>query len=413
MVAARDGKLILRHQARYRLLFERNLAGVYRSTPDGRILECNDAFARIFGYADATEASAVPAVEFHETAANREAFVERLRARGSLQNYEVLARRKDGSAVWILENVVLSDDERQEVIEGTIIDVTDRKRAERALAESEARYRSIFDFATVGIYQAREDGSLTTVNRTLSRLLGYDSPEELQRLPLEAVSFDAARIAAEGRETVQWKKKDGTPVWVEIERHAVRDAEGRTLYLEGFVHDVTERRRAEEVRSDLEKQLAQAQKMEAIGQLAGGIAHDFNNLLTAIAGYSDLLIGSLSPDDPRRPHAEEIQRAGDRAASLTRQLLAFSRRQLLEPKVLDLNDVVGNMERMLQRVIGEHIRFRTKKSPDLGRVRADPGQIEQAILNLVVNARDAMRGGGELTIETAPFSSGEDPAGDV
>jgi two-component system, cell cycle sensor histidine kinase and response regulator CckA len=157
---------------------------------------------------------------------------------------------------------------------------------------------------------------------------------------------------------------------------------------------------SEEERSRLERQLAQSQKMEAIGKLAGGIAHDFNNLLTAIAGYSELLIESLPAEDPRRSHALEIQKAGERAASLTRQLLAFSRQQMLEPRVLDLNAVIESMEKMLERVIGEHIRIQTRKAHDLGHVRADPGQIEQAILNLVVNARDAMPSGGTLAITT-------------
>ncbi len=141
--------------------------------------------------------------------------------------------------------------------------------------------------------------------------------------------------------------------------------------------------------------------MEAVGQLAGGIAHDFNNLLTAITGYSELLLGELPPEDLRRGHADEIRKAGERAASLTQQLLAFSRRQVLEPKVLDVNIVVSDIERMLRRLIGEHIELKTPKAPDLWKVKADPGQIEQAILNLVLNARDAMPSGGTLAIETS------------
>ena len=141
--------------------------------------------------------------------------------------------------------------------------------------------------------------------------------------------------------------------------------------------------------------------MEAVGQLAGGIAHDFNNLLTAISGYSELLLSELPPEDPRRNHAEEIRKAGERAASLTQQLLAFSRRQVLEPKILDVNTVVSDIERMLRRLIGEHIDLKARKAPDLWKVKADPGQIEQAILNLVLNARDAMPSGGTLAIETS------------
>ena len=154
-------------------------------------------------------------------------------------------------------------------------------------------------------------------------------------------------------------------------------------------------------RKNLEEQLVQAQKLEAVGRLAGGIAHDFNNLLTAIIGYAQLALGRLQPDDPLRRRVEEIKKAGDRAASLTRQLLAFSRKQVMQPKVIDLNSVVAELERMLVRMIGEDIEMRTMLQPDLGNVKADPGQMEQVIMNLVLNARDAMPAGGKLTIETA------------
>jgi len=185
-----------------------------------------------------------------------------------------------------------------------------------------------------------------------------------------------------------------------LNARTVRNADGSTRYIEGFVHDITDRRESEEEKRRLLEQLVQSQKMEAVGQLAGGIAHDFNNLLTAITGYSELLLGELPPEDLRRSHAEEIRKAGERAASLTQQLLAFSRRQVLEPKILDVNTVVSDIERMLRRLIGEHIELKTRKEADLWRVRADPGQIEQAILNLVINARDAMPNGGTLAIET-------------
>jgi PAS domain S-box-containing protein len=182
----------------------------------------------------------------------------------------------------------------------------------------------------------------------------------------------------------------------------VFDATATPLYNSGsavlgcveVLRDITERKRAEE-------QLRQAHKMEAIGQLAGGVAHDFNNLLMAIIGYSELLLARLREGDRLRKHIQEIKKAGERAAALTRQLLAFSRRQVLVPQVLDLNSVVSNVQKMLRRMIGEDIDLLTVPASDLGQVRADPGQVEQVIMNLAVNARDAMPEGGKLTLETA------------
>jgi nitrogen-specific signal transduction histidine kinase len=172
----------------------------------------------------------------------------------------------------------------------------------------------------------------------------------------------------------------------------VRSTRGEVTHYIATKMDVTERK-------SLEAQLRQAGKMEAIGQLAGGVAHDFNNLLTVISGYGQLLKGRLSPQD--LDHLEEILKASDRAAALTRQLLAFSRRQILTPQVLDLNSIVANLENMLRRLIGENIELKTVQQSGLGRVKADPGQVEQVIINLAVNARDAMPEGGKLTIETA------------
>jgi PAS domain S-box-containing protein len=187
---------------------------------------------------------------------------------------------------------------------------------------------------------------------------------------------------------------DGRVVWIRDHVHVVSDSQGRATRLRGLMVDITEHK-------NLEAQLHQAQKMEAIGRMAGGVAHDFNNLLTAITGYCELLLSDMDAQDLRRSDVEEIKKAADRAAALTRQLLAFSRRQLLAPQVLDLNVVMANMDKMLRRMIGEDIDLVTLLDPALGRVKADPGQIEQVLMNLAINARDAMPQGGKLTIETA------------
>jgi signal transduction histidine kinase len=198
-----------------------------------------------------------------------------------------------------------------------------------------------------------------------------------------------------------YRRKDGTTLPVLIEDRIIRSKKGRITGVRSMIEDITERRRAEEALQKSEEQLRQWQRVEAIGRLAGGVAHDFNNLLMTIKGCSELLLGGLDPRDPRREEVEEIQKAAERATALTRQLLAFGRRQVLQPQVLDLNEVVANVDRMLQRLIGEDIQLLTVLDPELWPVKVDPGQIEQVIMNLAVNARDAMPGGGKLTIETA------------
>lgn len=205
-------------------------------------------------------------------------------------------------------------------------------------------------------------------------------------------------------------KKDGTIIEVEITSHfLVFDDRQAELIL---AHDVTERNRLKAALLSSEEQFRQSQKLEAIGQLAGGVAHDFNNLLTAINGYSSLALQRLEDNHPIRPYLEEVKKAGDRAANLTRQLLAFGRKQILQPLAINLNDVVTDMNKMLRRLIGEDVALGAKLDPALKTIKADPGQIEQVLVNLIVNARDAMPQGGNLTIETAHVELDQEYAGD-
>jgi PAS domain S-box-containing protein len=398
-------------EERYRLLFENNPQPMWVYDNETlAFLAVNDSACQHYGYTRAeflamTLRDIRPSEDVPVLLQNLKGDEQKFR-RGGVWRH----RRKDGTLmeVEIASHALQFLGRPAQLVLAT--DVTERRRAEEDLRQSEQKYRDIFDFATVGIYQSRQDGSLITVNAPLAEMLGYDSPEDLMRRNLDEIYADPADRTTliggyepEGkghRLELRWKKKDGKPIWLELDTRTVRNADGSTRYFEGFVHDITDRRKSEEEKRRLQEQLVQSQKMEAVGQLAGGIAHDFNNLLTAITGYSELLLGELPPEDLRRSHAEEIRKAGERAASLTQQLLAFSRRQVLEPKILDVNTVVSDIERMLRRLIGEHIELKTRKEPDLWRVRADPGQIEQAILNLVINARDAMPRGGTLAIDT-------------
>src|SRR5216110_2888992 len=280
----------------------------------------------------------------------------------------------------------------------------ERKRAEEALARSETTYRSLVEDSPLGIFQSAPDGHLIAVNPALVSILGYESASELlQKNMATDVYVDSSersrlveQVIKQGSLTAEsvWRRKDAKTVTVRQTGRVVRDVAGRLEYFNVFVEDITERKL-------LEAQFRQAQKMEAVGRLAGGIAHDFNNLLTAILGSAELLLDTLASEAPEREDLEEIRKAAKRAGELTRQLLAFSRQQVLSPQVLDLNALVANMEKLLRRLIGEDVELRTALSPALGAVKADPSQLEQVIVNLAVNARDAMPAGGRLTIETA------------
>ncbi len=285
-----------------------------------------------------------------------------------------------------------------------------RKRSQEELRRSEARYRSLVQSAVYGIYRSSVEGRFLDVNPALVSMLGYDSAEDLMQVNMADVYADPEERGRllreyEQRDRVEgarvlWRRKDGTVIDVRISGRTVRDRKKALRGFEMIVEDVTER-------SALEEQLRQSQKMEAVGRLAGGVAHDFNNLLTVIKGYGELMLEELKPTDPMRAEVEEVQKAADRAAALTRQLLAFSRRQVMAPKVIDLNEVVSNMDKLLRRLLGEDIDLFTALDPYLGPVKADPGQIEQVIMNLAVNSRDAMPNGGKLTIETANVSLDE------
>lgn len=282
-------------------------------------------------------------------------------------------------------------------------DVTEQMRAQTALHLSEMSYRSMVERAPYGIYRSDPRGRLLSVNPAMVQMLGYDTAEQLMEVNLGSDIYQAAgehealirqNLDQLDYSETSWRKKDGTLITVSLRGRAVRDSGGDILYFDCIVEEVTERRK-------LEAQLRQAQKMEAVGRLVGGIAHDFNNLLLVIRGQLELLSEHIEDDHPGKAGVRKARQAADRASSLTRQLLAFGRMQVLQPRVINLNAIVREMSKLLLPLLGRNIDLTLKLHSELAAVKADPGQMEQVILNLAVNARDAMPGGGSLTIETA------------
>jgi two-component system cell cycle sensor histidine kinase/response regulator CckA len=288
----------------------------------------------------------------------------------------------------------------------------DHKRAQSALKESEKKFQQFYDEAPVGYHELDPKGRITRVNRKELQMLGYSAGEMLgkpvwnffeegdttRKVILAKLSGDVSFHDTFER---TYRRKDGSTLPVLVEDRVIRDSENQVIAIRSTVEDITERRRTEEALRKSEEQLRQWQRVEAIGRLAGGVAHDFNNLLMTIKGCSELLLGAFDRRDPRREEVEEILKAADRATALTRQLLAFGRRQVLQPQILDLNAVVMNMDKMLRRLIGEDIQLITSLEPEVWSVKVDPGMIEQVVMNLAVNSRDAMPSGGKLTIETS------------
>lgn len=389
-------------EARFRRIVESNMLGIFFGDHSGNITGANDAFLKMIGYTREDVAAGrmlwteMTPPEYRKL---DEKALEALAASGVCEIYEKEFIRKDGSRVPIFLGLAMLEGETQRAV-GFILDISDRKEAEESLRQSESMFRALFENALDAVLIANDSGAYVDANPAACNLLGLpynevigrtinafteqDDPAEASRM-LEQFLKDGVM-----RGELRLRRSDGDVVEVDFSATA-NFLPGRHLAL---LRDVTERRK-------LEEQFRQSQKLESVGMLAGGIAHDFNNLLTVIMGYSDLALMRLDKVDPLAQNVEQIMNAAERASSLTRQLLAFSRKQVLQPKILDLNSVIENLEKMLGRLIGEDMELRAVPGAGLGQVKADPGQIEQVIINLVVNARDAMPKGGKITIETA------------
>jgi PAS domain S-box-containing protein len=332
-----------------------------------------------------------------------------LRAGHFPSEYENYWTTKDGRRRLIAwSNTALTDsDGRVEFIIGTGVDITDRKRTEDELRQANETLRAVIETSPLAIITMDLEGNVKSWNRAAERIFGWMEDEvtgkPLPIVPEEDEPFFRGNVERLKRgQTIagverQRRRRDGSGVDVALWNAPQKDCAGNVIGAISVIADITDRRK-------LEEQFRQAQKMEAVGRLAGGVAHDFNNLLTVITGYTQMILDGLEEQNSLRSYVEEIVHASDSAAALTNQLLAFSRRQIVKPQVLDLNTLVEGMDNLLHRLIGEDVELVTKLGQGLPRVRVDAGQFQQVMMNLAVNARDAMPEGGMMTIATAAAS---------
>ena len=407
-------------EEKYLLLLNSTAEAIYGLDLEGDCTFCNPACLRLLGYATPKDlVGRNMHALMHHTRADATPYPE--------QECEIYLAIREGRASHITDEVLWRADgtsfpseywsypmyKAGELVGAVVnfIDIADRKRTEQALRQSEEKYRELFENATYGIFRSQLDGALLDVNPALVAMLGYSSKEELLTKNLSRDLYDdpADRksildsYGPSGRVSgceVNWKRKDGKIIVVRISGGAFRRHDGSFSHFEVVVEDITGRR-------GLEAQFRQAQRMEAVGLLAGGISHDYNNLLGVILGNADLLL-ETTPTGVQQHYAEQIKKATRRAAELTRQLLTFSRKQILYPVILDLNAVVRDVGKILQRLIGEDVQIVTDLETSLDSIRADRGQIEQILMNLATNARDAMPNGGKFSIRTGNSELGPD-----
>lgn len=396
----RDAEQRLRaSEERLKRFFDASEDGVLFHS-DGTILDANEVVGELFGLPVA-DLLHRPMVDFVAPNERREIGEALRRERDATYRFTGLSA--DGTRLFLelISRTMLSDGNRLQV--AVIRDIGDQIRREEVLLLSERKYRRLFEDSHDAIFINSADGKIEAVNQAAVKLFGFESAEEL----LDHNAWEFYPDRAQRQELLDelhehgfvadfelnLKDQMGNSLVVQETATAEKDAHGNLVRYRGILRDVT-RQRA------LEDTVRRTHRMEAVGRLAGGVAHDFNNLLTAIGGYAEMCLGMTEESDPIYPDLNEILQATDRAAGLTRQLLAFSRQQVLEPSVLDLSDLVCNFKELLERTLGEDIDFSTRLAPNPWNVKADPGQIEQVVMNLAVNARDAMPDGGLLAIET-------------
>ena len=400
-------------ERRYREIFENAKDAIYVHDLNGRYTLVNPAAEELSGYSrdEILQLSVFDMASPEHVELICNSLKQKLTDHAPT-TYEIEAIRKDGTRVPVeVSSRLIYRGGRPIGVQGSVRDISERRRAEEVVRASEQRFRDLVENANDIIFTCDMLGNITSLNRAGERVTGYTAEEALKMNFAQAVSPDdiakvrhmLSRKRAADVATVydlELITKSGGRAAVEISSRAILK-DGEAVGVQGIARDITDRQRMENDLRASQAQLQQSQRLEAVGQLAGGVAHDFNNLLTAIIGYSDFALRKMRANNPIRRDIEEIKKAANRAATLTRQLLAFSRKQILKPEVLDLNLVVGDMHKLLERLIGEDIDLVTTLGSDTDPVKADRGQLEQIIMNLVVNARDAMPFGGSVTIETA------------
>ena len=395
-------------EIRHRNLYNNALVGLYRTNlSDGRILDCNRRFAEIFGYSDLGhfKLEYVFSKKYVDPDV-RNRLINLLKIEGQVDGYEAAMYHRDGSTIWL--RYTAKANVHDGYMEGFAIDITAQKKAE----DERLRLAAAVEQAGEGIFITDVAGNIQYINPAFERITGYSRIEVIGSNPrfLKSGKQDEAYYREMWSSILQgktWKgrltnrKKDGSFYEEESTISPVRNEEGRIIHFVSVKRDVSRE-------AALEDQLRQAQKMEAIGQLAGGVAHDFNNLLQAILGHTQLAVADKKKGPSLEENLSEILQAAERASKLTQQLLAFSRRQILQPKIIDLNQLLQNLMKMFGRLLGEHIHIEVQAGSELGKIKADPGQVEQVLLNLALNARDAMPEGGHLTFQTRNISIGQE-----